>query len=42
MAPHCVGALALITGNKQRLAGNPSLQRPSTYRFYLDPSPLAD
>jgi hypothetical protein len=28
MAPHCVGVLALITGNKQRLAGNPSLQRP--------------
>ena len=31
-------ALALITGNKQRLAGNPSLQRSIKHRFpYLDP-----
>ena len=30
-------ALALITGNKQRLAGNPSLQRSIKHRFpYLD------
>ena len=31
-------ALVLITGNKQRLAGNPSLQRSIKHRFpYLDP-----
>ena len=31
-------ALALITGNKQRLAGNPALQRSIKHRFpYLDP-----
>ena len=31
-------ALTLITGNKQRLAGNPSLQRSIKHRFpYLDP-----
>ena len=31
-------ALALITGNKQRLAGNPALQRSIHHRFpYIDP-----
>ena len=31
-------ALVMITGNKQRLAGNPSLQRSIKHRFpYLDP-----
>jgi phosphoenolpyruvate carboxylase len=33
-----VEALQLITGNRQRLAGNPSLERSIRYRFpYIDP-----
>jgi phosphoenolpyruvate carboxylase len=38
VAAHGGSALQLITGEKQRLAGNPALQRSIRHRFpYIDP-----